>query len=52
MTVPPPEDRVAPEMRREDNAVRQGVVLGVMRWVLVISTALAVLALGISYLVR
>jgi hypothetical protein len=52
MTVAPPESRVAPEMRREENAARQGVMLGVMRRVLVISTALAVLAVGIAYLVR
>jgi len=42
-------DRVAPEMRREENAVRQGVTLGVMRWVLGISLALVVVAMGLAY---
>ena len=52
MTIPTPQDRAAPELRQPGNAVRQGVALGVMRWVLGISLALVVLALGFAYLVR
>ena len=45
MTVPTPQDRAAPEMRQQTTAVRQGVTLGVMRWVLGISLAAAVIGL-------
>ncbi len=52
MTIPTPRDRAAPELRDPSTAVRQGVTLGVMRWVLGISLVLVVLALGFAYLVR
>ena len=52
MANPTRTDHAAPELQHQENAVRQGVTLGVMRWVLGISLALVVLALGAAYLMR
>ena len=52
MNAPTPNDRAAPEMSRPTNAVRQGVTLGVMRWVLGVSLVLAVVALVAAFLAR
>lgn len=48
----PSEDRVAPEMKDPSTAVRQGVMLGVMRWVLGISLVLVVVAFSLVYYLR
>ena len=43
------DKRVAPELANPTNAVRQGVTVGAMRWVLGISLALVVIAFSILY---
>ncbi|MEO3474483.1 hypothetical protein AAFN86_21635 [Roseomonas sp. CAU 1739] len=49
--MPEPDPRLPPDALSDTTRVRQGVTLGVMRWVLLISLASVVAALIVAFVV-